>query len=364
MSTTSNIPEISIGKLVEKLAKLYVAAINGYGNLRKVPTPFLWGPPGVGKSEGIEEMAEMIEKATGLEVIITDIRLLLFSPVDLRGVPVPDEEKRFSNWLMPKIFDLNPSENVLNIVFWDELSAAPPAVQAAAYQMILNKCIGEHKFPENVIMVAAGNRLSDNSVAHRMPNALSNRLMHFEIQVDFESWKEWATANHVHPYVIDYLTFDQRKLYQEKVETEEKAFATPRSWVFVSDLLNAMGNDCDLDEMFDFIGGCIGVGNAMEFIHWVKNNADVPKLEDIFAGNAKCPRTADALYAVIGSISEHVKKHPRLTNTALENMVRYCMQFPKDYQACVFTELCMEDDVKMKLLKIPMFRNWMKMNQW
>ena len=87
---------------------------------------------------------------------MTDVRLLLFNPVDLRGIPAANADRTLAVWLKPKIFQMDESENVLNLLFLDEISAAPPSVQAAAYQITLDRMVGEHRLPENCIVIAAG----------------------------------------------------------------------------------------------------------------------------------------------------------------------------------------------------------------
>ena len=155
-----------------------------------LPAPFVWGPPGVGKSDGAKQLKAYIERHTSKKVVVTDVRLLLFSPIDLRGIPVANQEKTFAEWLKPKIFDMDSSEDVINILFLDELTAAPPAVQAAAYQLTLDRRIGEHELPGNCLVIGAGNRTTDHSVAYRMPNALANRMQHYEVSPDFDSWSK------------------------------------------------------------------------------------------------------------------------------------------------------------------------------
>ena len=150
----------------------------------------LWGPPGVGKSQGVREIAYEIEKRTGREVRITDVRLLLFNPVDLRGIPTANEDKTLAIWLKPQIFQMDASEEVVNILFLDEITAAPTSVQAAAYQITLDRTVGEHKLPANCIVIAAGNRVTDRSVSYNMPKALANRLCHFEIKEDPNAWHD------------------------------------------------------------------------------------------------------------------------------------------------------------------------------
>ncbi len=92
----------------------------------QIPSLMLWGAPGVGKSQSVHGAAKKIEKATGKKTMVTDVRLMLFNPVDLRGIPVADSNRELAVWLRPRIFEMDRSENVINILFLDELTAAPP----------------------------------------------------------------------------------------------------------------------------------------------------------------------------------------------------------------------------------------------
>ena len=123
--------------------------------------------------EPVEFIKSALLPAVAEEVNITDVRLLLFNPIDLRGIPVADQRRQFAVWLKPKIFKMNGTEDYVNILLLDEISAAPQSVQAAAYQITLDRKVGEHALPKNCIVIAAGNRVTDKSVAYQMPKALA-----------------------------------------------------------------------------------------------------------------------------------------------------------------------------------------------
>ncbi len=130
-----NVPEMGVEKMVKSLSGMYVGAIRAGVSFGDLPSVMLWGPPGVGKSQGVRQVARAISDATGKRVDVTDVRLLLYNPIDLRGLPVANEDKTLAVWLRPKVFDMDPSEDVVNVLLLDEISAAPPSVQAAAYQI-------------------------------------------------------------------------------------------------------------------------------------------------------------------------------------------------------------------------------------
>ena len=122
---SNNIPNMSIGKLVSELANSYSAVINNKLSVKVLPSVMLWGPPGVGKSQAVRQIAKEIEMGTGKQTVVTDVRLLLFNPIDLRGIPTSNADKTLAIWLKPQIFQMNDSEDVINILFLDEISAAP-----------------------------------------------------------------------------------------------------------------------------------------------------------------------------------------------------------------------------------------------
>ena len=148
----NNIPQLNVNEIIDKLTFAYIKLIENNIPFKKMPSVMLWGPPGVGKSQLVRQVGENIEEKTGKKVNITDVRLILFNPIDLRGIPTVNEDKTLAVWLKPKIFDMDTSSDTVNILFLDEISAAPQSVQAAAYQITLDRVIGEHKLPENCIV--------------------------------------------------------------------------------------------------------------------------------------------------------------------------------------------------------------------
>ena len=369
-----NIPSLSVQTMVKILCTTYISAIrSNYRN--RIRSVFLWGAPGVGKTQGVYEIADEIEEKTGKKVVVTDIRLLHYGPTDLIGLPVKKEEnsweeegkRQFVEWIRPKIFDLDPSEDMVNLLFLDELSSCPQSIQAAAYQITLDRTIGEHKLPENTIIIAAGNRTTDNSVAYRMSYALSNRLMHYLIEVDFDSWHKWAVKNHIHPLVTGYLSYAPAKLYCLPEEKSNPAFPTPRTWQYVSDQLYINGITEEMgisEEMYIQVGACIGIGAAIEFSGWCNLYRNLPSARDICNGcRTPYPNKQDALYALVSSLVNYISMKENteegISRTELENMSRYAERFPADFKALLYSDLLEIPELDKKLIMVPAFRTWM-----
>jgi hypothetical protein len=187
------------------------------------------------------------------------------------------------------------------------MNAAAPSVQAAAYQLILNRRIGKYKLPENVVIVAAGNRESDKGVTYRMPTPLANRFVHQEMKVDFPSWQEWAVHHNIHKDVVGYLSFAKQDLYDFDPKSASRAFATPRSWTFVSEFLEDESGDDDT--IMNLIAGTVGEGLAVKFMAHRKIAGRMPNPADILAGKVKEleVKEVSAMYSLVISMCYELK---------------------------------------------------------
>lgn len=239
---------------------------------------FLWGPPGIGKSEVVQSITDE------LGGVMIDLRMAQMEPTDIRGIPYYNKDTGRMDWAPP--VDL-PDEDMAKqypiiVLFLDEMNSAPPAVQAAGYQLVLNRRIGKYRLPDNVVLVAAGNRDSDKGVTYRMPMPLANRFVHIELRPDFTVWQDWAVNNDIHEDVVGYLSFAKQDLYDFDSKSSSKAFATPRSWTFVSDLIK--DETLDSDTQLNLLSGSVGEGIAVKFMAHRKVSSKMPKPEDILSG--------------------------------------------------------------------------------
>lgn len=286
---------------------------------------FLWGPPGIGKSDIINQI--------GLEIgaHVIDVRLPLWEPTDLKGIPYFDSTLGKMVWAPP--LEL-PDEAMAKkhkwiILFFDEMNSSAPATQAAAYQLILNRRVGTYHLPKNVLIIAAGNREGDRGVTYRMPTPLTNRFIHLEMRVDWDDYFSWATENKIHKDVVGYLSFAKKDLYDFDPKSASRAFATPRSWSFVSELL--FDDDEDESTMTDLIAGSVGEGLAVKFMAHRKVSSKMPKPEDILAGKVKKMETKEisAMYsltvALCYELKEACEKKSKTWNSQVNNFFRFVM---------------------------------------
>lgn len=281
---------------------------------------FLWGAPGVGKSKVVSQLASR----KGLELI--DVRAVLLDPVDLRGIPRIDDNGN-AVWCTPSFLPKS-GEGVL---FLDELNTAPPLVQAACYQLILDRKLGEYTLPEGWTIIAAGNRDSDRAVTHRMPSALANRLVHLVFEPDLEDWLDWAEANDIEPKLQSFLRFRPKLLHAFDPKRDEKAFPSPRTWEFASRILSASP---DAESARGLLEGAVGEGAAAECMAYLKVFDELPDVEGVLAdpANAIIPDDPAVVYALCESVARKatIDTMPRLAVLASRLPVEFGVLLMRD----------------------------------
>jgi len=286
---------------------------------------FLWGPPGIGKSDIVHQIAESIDAH------VIDVRLSLWEPTDIKGIPYFDSNANKMVWAPPmELPDAEMAAQYKSIVlFLDEMNSAAPAVQAAAYQLILNRKVGTYTLPDNVFIVAAGNREADKGVTYRMPAPLANRFVHLEMAVNFDDWFQWATENRIHKDVVGYLQFSKKDLYDFDTKSPSRSFATPRSWSFVSELL---ADDLDENTTTDLVSGAIGEGLGIKFMAHRKVAAKMPNPTDILEGKVKEVKDAEisAMYSLTVSLCYELKESADKNDKKFDDKVNNFLRFAMD----------------------------------
>jgi hypothetical protein len=294
-----------------------------YHAMSKKRPIFLWGPPGIGKSDIVAQITDSLPNSH-----LIDIRLSLWEPTDIKGIPYFDSNSGTMVWGAPS--ELPTEEFAAQydniVVFFDEMNSAAPAVQAAAYQLILNRRVGQYKLPDNVIIVAAGNREADKGVTYRMPAPLANRFVHLELAVNFDDWFTWAVANRIHKDVVGYLQFAKKDLYDFDPKSPSRSFATPRSWSFVSELIE---DNIDESTTTDLVAGSVGEGLAVKFMAHRKVAADMPNPTDILAGKVTDLKTKEisAMYSLTVSLCYELKEASDAGDKKFDDKVNNFLKF-------------------------------------
>lgn len=286
---------------------------------------FLWGPPGVGKSQVVAQAAQALGRD------LTDIRAVLLDPVDLRGLPAIGDDGR-SHWRPPAFL---PREGT-GVLFLDELNAAPPLVQAACYQLILDRRLGEYALPDGWSVVAAGNREQDRAVTHRMPSALANRMVHLDFEPHLEDWLAWAESAAIRPEVTAFVRFRPALLHDFDPSRAERAFPSPRTWEFVSNIL-AAGPSPEVE--YDLFRGTVGEGAAAEFTGFLRVWRELPDTEAVLANPRQAPVPAEpaAVYAICEALS---RKAAAATMPALAD---YAARLPVEFGVLLMRDALRRD---------------------
>lgn len=318
---------------------------NALSTLLSIRQPvFLWGAPGVGKSQIVAQVA----RQKGLA--IKDIRAVLLDPVDLRGLPRITEEGS-SVWCPPGFLP-GKKDPEAGIVFLDELNAAPPMVQAACYQLILDRCIGEYRLPDGWSIVAAGNREKDKAVTHRMPSALANRMVHLEFDVSLDDWVIWAQRKGIRAEVLSFLRFRPKLLHDFDPASAAKAFASPRSWEFVSKILDASPSP---SVEYALLQGTVGPGPAAEFMGFLEVWRALPTVEEILANPraAEVPSEPAALYALCEALGE------KAAPDTISSLTIYAERLPAEFSVLLMRDAVCHDT---SLVYSEAFSHWAERN--
>jgi hypothetical protein len=298
---------------------------------------FVWGAPGVGKSQIVARVAR------DKELNLVDVRAVLLDPADLRGLPHIDEDRR-ACWCPPEFLPIEGK----GLLFLDELNAAPPLVQAACYQLVLDRRLGEYRLPDGWSIVAAGNRETDRAVTYRMPSALANRFVRLNFDVDAHEWLTWAQGCGTAPEVIAFIRFRPQRLHAFDSQKEDKAFPTPRSWEFVSRIMNRQKQTVpDLE----LIAGVVGEGTAAEFCGFLRIFHELPDPETLL----ETPETADVpddpatLYAVCELLSQ------KTDMANLSRIMTYAKRLPPEFSVLLVRDAAR---INSAILQTPDFSAW------
>lgn len=285
---------------------------------------FIHGSPGIGKSYIVNDVA----KSKGWEIV--DVRLSQLDPVDLRGIPTIRDDS--TKWMPPIFFPRD--EKSEGVLFLDELNSAPPSVQVAIYQLVLDRKLGEYELPSKWKIVCAGNRISDKGVIFRLPSPLANRMIHILLEANLDDFKTWAIRNEIHPFVIGFLGFRPDLLSMEVPKDHEvnPAFATPRSWSMLSNILKSTE---DLDLIAPIIYGSVGYSAGVEFLAYTKVYQDLPDTSAILDGEeVAIPNKPDVLYALTSAIIEKYngsEAHSKnILSFSYKLSVEFCVMLIKD----------------------------------
>lgn len=306
----------------------------------------LKGSPGIGKSQIYQQIADKYN----LKLI--DVRLSTCDLTDLCGFPQIMGNK--AGYVPMNTFPIEGDEIPEGYSGWlllfDELTSAAPALQAAAYKILLDRMIGIYPLHKNVAVCAAGNLETDNAVVEPMSTALQSRLVHIELATNAEDWLEWATSNGIDHRITSYIRFKPGQLYTFKSDHTDNTYACPRTWEFANRILGVTEDNDPL--MLPLLAGDLSEGVAREFVVFMKIYNNLPTIDSIIAspGFVKVSDEPSILFAMCGSISHHAKPEN------IEALMTYVKRLPAEFQLVCVREIVSR---QKSILGNPVMQRWL-----
>lgn len=285
---------------------------------------FIWSPPGLGKSNLVGA------STAALSMAMADVRAGQFDPVDLRGLPYKNGDGR-AHWAVPDFLPRDGS----GVLFLDELSAAPLSVQAACYQLVLDRQLGEYHLPQGWAVVAAGNRRTDRAVAHVQSSALASRFTHLELIPDLEDWTKWALKAGLPFELVAFVRFRPELLHKfdpaEMDATGEHTFPCPRTLEFAGHII-ARGLRPEIEGAM--LAGTIGSGAAAELQGFLKVFRTLPNVDAVLMNpqGADVPTDPATLYALSGALAR------KATENNFDRVATYAGRLPDEFAVMTVNE--------------------------
>jgi len=310
----------------------------------------LWGAPGIGKSQIIRKIAD----DHGAKVI--DIRLSQMEPSDLRGIPFKNGD--LVDWSIPSILPNEKRHGKQGVLFLDEITSAPPTVSAAAYQLILDRKLGEYEVPAGWVIFAAGNRQGDRGVTYSMPAPLANRFSHYELDVNLDDWVAWAYKNKIDERIIGFLRYRPEHLFSFDSSQNPISFPSPRTWEFTHRALNKFQHDLSLFR--DAAVACVGEVAGIEVTTFIEHLDDLPDLDAIINGeDVPVPEAIDLQYAIcsalVGRAISVIDSND--SNRVWGNILNFAKDFPQK-ELGVMLVSDMQRAIGERIFEVSEFANW------
>lgn len=331
-------------RLASVLEREFLAAAAG------THTPvMIWGPPGVGKSEIVAQVAARHGAA------LIDLRLAQMEPTDLRGIPFRSGEAVV--WAPPATLPQATRDGARGLLFLDEITSAVPTVTAAAYQLILDRRLGEYRVPDGWAIFAAGNRHGDRGVTYSMAAPLANRFTHYEIEPDLDDFVAWAHGAGLDPRLLAFLRFRPDLLFDFDPSRSGPAFPTPRSWAYAARALSKFGEDAEL--LAESLKACVGAPAGLALRAYIEHVERIPDVTAIAEGRVQeVPHGVELQCAVAAALVRHVA---RLEGAAQARGIAHSLAYARRFAQRELAVMLVTDlarSVGRPLYDVPEFADW------
>jgi hypothetical protein len=310
----------------------------------------LWGAPGVGKSQIVAQVAQLNQ------VPMIDIRLSQMEPSDLRGIPFRNNDQ--VEWAIPSMLPNVKDHGKTGILFLDEITSAAPSVSAAAYQLILDRRLGQYEIPEGWAILAAGNRQGDRGITYTMPAPLANRFSHYDVDVNLDDWVAWAYEHNIDDRIIAFLRFRPDLIFDFDAAQNPMAFPSPRSWEFTHRALQKFMSHHNV--LLETLQACVGPAAGVELNAFIANLDQMPNIHDILEGKqVPVPEEIDLQYAIAAALVGQAIRIKNADNEihTLGNILNYASQFPQREMGVMMIS-DMHRAIGEKIFALPEFASW------
>lgn len=301
--------------------------------LRADLVPFIGSSPGCGKSDIIRSIA----KEFNLYVI--DMRLASKDPTDISGFPTLNMDRTRSKYSPPEDFPIEGDDIPKGydgfLLFFDEMNSAPLSVQAACYQVILDRTVGQHNLHPKCKVIAAGNLATDKAIVNRMSTAMQSRMVHLHMSINLDAWLDWSYKADIDYRVRSFIKFRPELLQKFNPNHNDVTFACPRTWEFVSKLIQ----DWKVipSTKLTILAGTVSEGVALEFMSYIEIMEDLPDFKKMLATptTINIPDDPSIIHAMCGLIAH------KATAENIETLMKLVNRFPKEFQV-----ICLQDMYK------------------
>ena len=350
--------------------------------------PMLEGSPGIGKTSYTRETA------ADFNLKLIDVRLPTLDPTDISGIPMrvmvdledgtqSERVRHVPSTLFPLQGDALPLKLDANgkpyyvevtdaagkvkkelarydgwLIAFEEITSCVPAMQAAAYRVLLEREVGESKLHDAVEMVATGNKASDKAVVIPMSTAMRTRLCFIEVEPNHTDWINWAYSAGIDSRIISYLQWRPNMLHAFDPNIKQLNCPVGRTWEFASRLLkNDTGSASAIDPITSkLLYGVIGQ-TAAEFCNFLAVYSSLPDIAAIIKdpANADLPAGDSHQYALASVLAAELAKDG--TNTS--GLITYIQRMNKELQTVAMLDTFR---INRKMLRNPDVSAWTTAN--
>lgn len=267
-----------------------------YNELEKLVQQEIYDPLLIIGESGVGKSAMIRQIGAKHDLSLADVRWGQLAPVDARGVPVADRDNKLTEFYPPSMW---PRKGP-GIIFLDEFNMASTAMMGLGQQLLLDRQFGDYKVPDGVFVWAAGNRKIDRAAVNEIPAPVKNRVAHYEVVHDLDSWEIWAYASGIDPRIIGFLKFRPELLHKFDPNSPDSAWPSPRTWEMANRRLMA---GMSLEPV---------VGSAsIEFEAYQIVAEKLPHIESIAngrGGSIRFPEEPSLQFALISGLIHHALK--------------------------------------------------------